>query len=186
MAQLIDFPIHANLTQINDDSMNTFSHTLRQGVRAFTAAYRNMSVRIEPLTAQDVPEKCQIMAKALANHPRMPMMFPDQGPAYYSYKKSSDIDDLSDPTARLLKAVDIETGQMLGSADWTMALDEKANAEKKPTSPDTPPPSNWPPQANWQMRLFYKINGERLIKQYLGTSPYISMNARHSYDNTDW
>lgn len=132
-------------------------------------------IHIRPLRAADVPDKVRSQMAAFASHPRMPMMWPRGMTAdFWAYHEASDLKDLQDPNARLFKAVDSATGQIVGAADWTLALDAELEAKKATMSTQQPPPEGWPLEGNWAMRRWYKINLQRLIKQYLPNQPYIS------------
>lgn len=131
-------------------------------------------IEIQPLEAADVPAKNDVELEAFASHPRMPMMWPrGLTPDLHAYQEASDLDSLRDETSRMFKAVNTDDGKLVGSACWTLALDPDAVAKKEPTDPQTPPPANWPSEGNWAMRLWYKINLEKLLERYLPGQRYI-------------
>ncbi|QIW95046.1 hypothetical protein AMS68_000564 [Peltaster fructicola] len=135
-----------------------------------------MPIHIERLTPADVPTKCKIELEAFKNHPRIPMMWPRGYTAdLYSFKESSDASSLANPQCRMFKAVDAIRG-IVGTAEWTLALDVDAQAHQQPTPDDAPPPANWPEGGNWALRRFYKINIEKLLRQHLDNQPYIMLN----------
>lgn len=98
---------------------------------------------LQPVTAEDIPTLVRIHDEAFANEMLMHLMYgsPDQ--------RKDLIRDLQEllmtsSTARFLKAIDGETGEIMGWSLWTVYLDEEthereaaATEERQKTAPGT-------------------------------------------------
>ena len=134
-----------------------------------------MAITIQPLLKEDIPTKIRIELEAFKNHPRIPMMWANGYNAeLYSFKESEDRDGYDQANNYYWKAVDSETGEIIAAAEWSFRLDVEADAQQKPVDEETPPPADWPEGGNWPLRRFYKINFQRMKREYLGGKPYIS------------
>lgn len=137
-----------------------------------------MPITIQPLLREDIPTKIRIELEAFKDHPRIPMQWRNGYNAeLYSFKESEDRADFDDPDNHYWKAVDTETGHIVAVAEWSFHLDPEADAKQQPISPDAPPPADWPEGGNWPLRRFYKLNFQRMKKEYLAGRPYISAIA---------
>lgn len=133
-----------------------------------------MAVKIHSLTEADVLTKVRLELEAFKSHPRIPMQWPRGYTAdLHAFKDSGDRDGLRDPANRFFKAVDAATGQIVGTAEWTLCLDPAAEAAGQPIRNDAHPPANWPEGGNWELRRFYKINFEKMKKETLAGVPFI-------------
>lgn len=133
-----------------------------------------MLVSIQPVEAADIPAFARLQLEAFASHPRTPMMwrkgYTDQ---VYAYHESKTKESLRDPECRLIKAVDDETGAMVGVSEITFALNIETNRNQRPVGEDDSPPDNWPEGGNWEMRQWYKRNALALLRESFDGVPYI-------------
>lgn len=147
-----------------------------------------MSVSIKPVEAADIPAFARLQLEAFASHPRTPMMwrkgYTDQ---VYTYHETKTAQSLHDPGCRLIKAVDDETGAMVGVSEITFALDVERNRNQKPAGEDVSPPENWPEGGNWEMRQWYKRNGFALLQESFDGVPYIRTqpSSPHTISSVD-
>ena len=99
-----------------------------------------MPVSIKPVEAADIAAFARLQLEAFASHPRTPMMwrkgYTDQ---VYAYHESKTTESLRDPECRLIKAVDDETGAMVGVSEITFALNIETNRNQRPVGEDDSP-----------------------------------------------
>lgn len=132
-----------------------------------------MPIQLSPMVEADMPSYVNVMKDAFAPHPRNPMMWPrGYTEDWYAYQIASMVDDLSDPNARSIKAVDTETNQIIAGAEWTFCLDP--TALERPIKPDNGPPANWPVDGNWRMKYFFKVQWETWQREHLMGQRYLS------------
>lgn len=134
-----------------------------------------MPVRIIPLEEADIPAKCRLELEVFRHHPRIPMQWPNgYTPDLYAFKESEDGEGFPDPSNAFFKAIDDGTGELLATAEWSFCLEPMERGEGGGFTEETPPPPGWPEGGNWPLKRFYKINFQRMKKEYLGKEPYLS------------
>jgi len=135
-----------------------------------------MTITVEPMDEADVQTFVRIELEAFRSHLRMPMMWPrgytDDLYAFYDDRK---MESYNDSKQCLIKAVDNETGKIIGASEWTFAVDPTADGKKPHVDPNEQPPPNWPKEGNWPLRLFFKIEWEKWRREALDERPYIGI-----------
>lgn len=139
-----------------------------------------MAITICPLNEADIPAFVRVELEAFKPHPRIPMMWPrGYTDDLYDFYKQRKTDSFHDVTGRFMKAVDIETNQILAVSEWTFSLDPVAEAQKKPADPNEGPPAKWPEGGNWELRCFFKTEWEKWRQEVLASKPYICVCTQH-------
>lgn len=137
-----------------------------------------MATEILPFTESDIPAAVRLQLDAFKDHPRTPMMWPNgYADDLYAYYEANRKKDFHDPECRFMKAVNSETGELIGVSEWTFILDPQPNIDVIHEG-GAEPPANWPKGGNWAMRRWYKINLQRLLKASFGNEPYIRVYRR--------
>lgn len=133
-----------------------------------------MTIKVHPLQPADIPAFVRLELEAFRTHPRMPMLWP-RGftPDLYAYYEDSKTQSLQKEASRIIKAVDDETGEIVAVAQWTFALDGKAEGNRTVQFTNEQPPANWPEGGNWELRRFFKMEWEAWRAAMMGEKPYI-------------
>lgn len=137
---------------------------------------KKMPVEVKPTSEADIPTAVRLQLDAFEHHPRTPIAWPNgYTPDLYEYYESVRRREINEDTCRFMKAVNSETGQLVGISEWTFQLqrDLAAEAAAAARTATDPPPANWPAGGNWEMRRWYKINLQKLIRNSFGDRPYI-------------
>lgn len=135
-----------------------------------------MGIKIVPLQEEDIPAFVRIELEAFRSHPRIPMLWPNgYQPDLYAYMETRKYKDFLSPNSRFIKAVDEETGKIVGVSLFTLALDPEQNAEERPTREDEQPPEDWPEGGNWELKRFFAIKSHWLPIESFARRPYIRM-----------
>ncbi|EME88752.1 uncharacterized protein MYCFIDRAFT_80126 [Pseudocercospora fijiensis CIRAD86] len=89
----------------------------------------NMKISILPAIEKDIPSLVHIELEAFRSHPRIPILWPNgYQPDVYTFYSSRKLQELHDPNTHLLKAIDEETGQIVGASEIKFCLDPEKNA----------------------------------------------------------
>ncbi|KAK5117945.1 hypothetical protein LTR62_003989 [Meristemomyces frigidus] len=137
-----------------------------------------MDIQISPFTAADVKPYIRVFQAAFANHPRIPIMWPRGYTAdWYTYHENDIHNDIQDPTARGMKAVETSTGRMVAGSEWSFAHVDAPDdmAGEKAIDPNQAPPEGWPVEGNWAVRMFFKLEWEKWRREVLAGKRYIEL-----------
>ncbi|KAK0334469.1 hypothetical protein LTR91_007241 [Friedmanniomyces endolithicus] len=136
-----------------------------------------MATLICPLQETDIPAYARLELEAFRTHPRINMLWPrgytDDLYAYYEERKSK---SFHDKDCHIMKAVDDQTGEILGVSEWDFHLDPDATAKSQPTDPNEQPPANWPRSGNWEIRRFFVLEWEQWTRETFAGKPYIELH----------
>ena len=136
-----------------------------------------MPITVSPLTKNEIRTFVQVELESFRSHPRTPMMwrngYTDELYAYCEAYKMKSFQE--NPTNKFMKAVDSDTDEIVGVCEWTFALDPEANAKTELPDPNAAPPADWPPGGNWELRTYYKINLQKILREFFAGKPYICM-----------
>ncbi|KXT13402.1 hypothetical protein AC579_9073 [Pseudocercospora musae] len=133
-----------------------------------------MTISILPAVEKDIPTLVRVELEAFRDHPRSPILWPNgHQPDVHTFYQSKKIKALRDPQCHLLKAVDVDTGEIIGASEVTFCLDPQKNATEQPMGENEPPPDNWPEGGNWPLRRYFTINSYHLARDSFAGKPYI-------------
>ena len=155
-----------------------------------------MPISIHPLLPSDIPTAACLELEAFRSHPNTPYQWPrGYTRDLYAWHEAGMEKTLADPRGRLVKAVDEETGVMVGYAEWEFVLDverdgRKGGAEDREegeegkegdgeeegegeSDVDDGPPETWPEGGNWALRNFFNRNMRKWDEEWLRGRRYI-------------
>jgi len=124
-----------------------------------------MPISLHPLVQADIPAFVNIELEAFRSHPRMPMLFPrGYTPDLYAFYHTSKLKAFNDPESRMWKAVDDESGEIIGCLQMTVKVDGDGDANEVESGNSTPM-DGWPEGGNWEMRQWFARNGRKMIEE---------------------
>lgn len=140
-----------------------------------------MTLRLELLQVADIPSYTEVELSAFKSHPRTPMIWTKgQNASVHAYINDRKQAELQNPKEPSMKCIDVTSGKLVAGATYTFAFEVQdgrpiATAPAESIAEDAPPPSNWPDGGNWNIVRWYKINTPRIVQQYMGGRPFISI-----------
>ena len=157
-----------------------------------------MPISIHPLLPSDIPTAAYLELEAFRSHPNTPYQWPrGYTRDLYAWHEAGMEKTLADPRGSMVKAVDEETGEMVGNGEWEFVLDverdgrgkgsggedgeERKGEERKGKEGkedeeddiDPEPPGNWPEGGNWALRNFFNRNMRKWDEEWLRGRRYI-------------
>lgn len=137
-----------------------------------------MKISILPAVETDIPTLVRIELEAFRDHPRIPILWPNgYQPDVYAFYETKKIKALQNPDYHLLKAVDDDTGEIVGGSEVTFCLDPEKTATEQPMAQNAPSPENWPEGGNWPLRRYFTINSYHLARNSFAGKPYIRASS---------
>lgn len=131
-----------------------------------------MPIQIRPLTKSDIQTFINIELAAFASHPRIPMLWPrGYTPDLHAYMARVKRDAFPSPSNVFVKAIDDETGEIVGVSQF--AINDDGKEVEGPMKEDAEPPSDWPEGGNWALKRFFAIWSYWLPVQSFKGRPYL-------------